>query len=87
MEPELENEEVMEDEVEEEVETSPAIAFAELVTEMAQQLDAGEMTVEDFVAQVTEQLNMMQADAPVDMASPMGGLGLGGGEFNLPDAE
>lgn len=79
--------EVEETEDVEEVETSPAVAFAEMVTEMANQVESGNMTVEDFVAQVTEQLSLMQADAPADMASPMGGLGLGGGEFNLPEAE
>ncbi len=86
MDPEMETE-VEETEDVEEVEASPAVAFAEMVTEMATQVESGDMTVEDFVAQVTEQLGLMQADAPADMASPMGGLGLGGGEFNLPEAE
>lgn len=86
MDPEETTEEV-DNQEEEAVETSPAVAFAEMVTEMANQVESGDMTVEDFVAQVTEQLSLMQTNAPADMASPMGGLGLGGGEFNLPEAE
>lgn len=69
-----------------EVETSPAMAFAESVMAKATALDAGDLTVEEFVAQVTEELNAMQDNAP-DMASPMGGLGIGGGAFNLPEPE
>jgi len=75
------------DEVEvDEVEVSPAMTFAQSVMAMAEQLDAGELTQEEFVAGVTEELNAMSAPTP-DMASPMGGLGMGGGEFNMPEPE
>lgn len=82
MDPEKDNVEVDVD-VETTEEKSPVMMFAEDVAKKAEMVEAGEMSIEDFVAQTTEELQNVQAPAEA-----MGGLGQGNGDFpDLNDLE
>jgi len=84
----METEETNEEEMEMEV-TSPEESIAEFATSVADKakmVEAGEMTVADFVSGCMETLGAIEVAGPAPEVSPMGGLG-GSQAFPLPDAE
>lgn len=84
MDPEQENVDV-EVEVDTTEETSPVQEFADSVAEKAKMVEAGDLSVADFVSECMEALGAMEV-APE--APSLGGLGAGNGAFpNLEDLE
>ena len=83
MEPEETNEEM---EVEEVTAEEQVMDFASSVADKAKMVEAGDMTVADFVSECMDTLGSIEVAGEGTDVSPMGGLG-GSQSFPLPDAE